>query len=80
MGCPGLIENIETTAPTRACVEEFSRNLITKAYRRQSNDIDVANISRMYDSIIAFNEEAGNALFDIAAHMVFMQAILQFVM
>lgn len=80
LGCPALIENIETSAPTRTCVEEFSKILVKKAYRRQNNDDDADNISRIYDNVIAFNEAAGNALFDITAHKVTLQSILQFIM
>ena len=80
LDCTTLTENIDTSAPTRACVEEFSKNLIAKAYRRSVNDDDATSISTLYDSIISFNETQDNELFDITAHRNTIQAILQYIM
>ena len=80
MDCETLLEGIETVSPTRACVEEFSKNLVSKAYRRPANDIDAANITELYNVINVFNSEAGNSTTNFAAHRSAIHAIFQYIL
>ena len=80
MDCETLLEGIDTESPTRACVEEFSKNLISKAYRRPVNEIDAANITKLYDVINAFNREAERSATDFGAHRSVIHAIFQYIM
>ena len=80
LNCSVLLENIDASAPTRECVQEFSKGLVSAAYRRPSNSTDAENISEIYDSIITINEDAGNRPYNFAAHKATIQGIIQYIM
>ena len=63
----------------KLCIEEFSNELISKAYRRPLNDGDTAIISGLYDDVVSLYEDAGIEANDIETRMAALEAIIQYI-
>ena len=77
--CSTLIENYNPTNQLGACTAAFTSNLITKAYRRPSNDDDVANIAEILNALDANIQQVGIEKFSIEYFKEYVQSILHFV-
>ena len=73
-------ESSDDAQSAKLCIEGFSNDFVSRAYRRPLTDEDTAAISGLYDEISSLNENAGNELTDVDTRMATLGAIIQYVL
>ena len=81
MECTVIIPGYNPNNQLGVCIQQFSRNLIEKAYRRPSNDVDDANIQELLSNLRGLNDLLDVAeLFSAEYFVLYVQRIIQYVM
>ena len=70
----------EASSDMNSCIQSFSKKLISKAYRRPSNNADAIKITEVMNNLTELNKEYMKEVADIAAYKTYMRGIIHYVM